>query len=247
VVAAQQRLAADEALASLGTSQLKPDTLGRRTRGYNMPLATLDWKLVRHHYDEREAVHRRLLTLNSTKLETQFFELAVGISDPNGNYSAGEHHIGPKIQTSNANHASRVAELGARFLQVKTGLDVPPLIKAASISFLQIGVGSEMSCMMNPTICWVANTRTIWAHLLIKHNDNYSKADEELRLYRDNEATSEMAYKIWLGIHKTLDTAMTRLATMGTEQAKTAGITPGSLKYLWADAVANALYTEHFS
>jgi hypothetical protein len=212
-----------------------------------MPLATLDWNLVRHHYDEREAMHRRLLTLHTGKLFTQFFELVVGISDPNGNYSAAEHHIGPKIRASNPNHASRVHDLGTKLLQVKTGLDVPPLIKAASIAFLQIGVGSEISCMLNPTTCWVANTRTIWAHLLIKHNDNYSKADEELRLYRDDDATSEMAYKIWVGIRKTLDTAITRLATLGTEQAKNAGVVPGSLKYLWADAVANALYAEHFS
>src|ERR1700690_3281483 len=81
----------------------------------------------------------------------------------------------------------------------------PALIKAASVQFLQIGVGSEMSCMLNSKVCWVANTRTIWAHLLVKHNDNYAKADEELTLYRDNDATSEMAYKIWVGIHKMLD------------------------------------------
>ena len=101
--------------------------------------------------------------------------------------------------------------------------------------------------MMNPTICWVANSRTIWAHLLIKHNDDYGKADEELELYRDNDTSSEMAYKIWVAIHKTLDTAMTRLATMGSSGAHACGVSPGSLKYLWADAVANALYAEHFS
>ena len=212
-----------------------------------MALENLDWDLVRQHYDEREVVHRRLLALHKGKRTKQFFELAVGLSDPNGNYSATEHHIGPKIQSSNANHASRVYDLGTRFLQVKSGLDVPALIKAASVSFLQIGVGSEMSCMLNPTVCWVANTRTIWAHLLVKHNDNYAKADEELGLYRDNDATSEMAYRIWVGIHKMLDTAMTRLAEMGAVRARAGGTTPGSLKYLWADAVANALYAEHFS
>lgn len=212
-----------------------------------MSLASLNWNLVRQHYDERELVHRRMRKLHGGGLIKQFFDLAVGISDPNGNYSAAEHSIGPKVAMYNPNAPKRVFDLASNFLTVEQGLDVPPLIRAAAISYLQIGVGSELSCMMNPTICWVANSRTIWAHLLIKHNDNYSKADEELALYRDNDTSSEMAYKIWVGIHRTLDTAMTRLAAMGTQQAKVNGVSPGALKYLWADAVANALYAEHFS
>ncbi|CAN94222.1 hypothetical protein predicted by Glimmer/Critica [Sorangium cellulosum So ce56] len=211
-----------------------------------MSLASLDWKLVRQHYDEREAAHRRLLALHKGGQKKQFFDLAVGISDKNGNYSAVEHSLGPKIIAHNTNPQQRVFELASNFLTVKSGLDVPSLIRAAALSYLQIGVGSELSCMMNPTVCWVANSRTIWAHLLIKHNDNYSKADEELKLYRDSDASSEMAYRIWVDIHKTLDTAMTRLATMGTQEAKAHGIKSGSFKYLWADAVANELYAEHF-
>lgn len=190
--------------------------------------------------------HRRLLMLHQGKLTHPFVDLAVGKSDPNGNYSAAEHGLGPKILAANANVQQRIYGLASQFLAAKRGLDIPPLIRSAGLTYLQIGVGSEMSCMMNPTVCWVANTRSIWAHLLIKHNDNYSKADEELLLYRDNEASSEMAYKIWIDIHKTLDTAMTRLAAMGTQQAQNQGIQPGQLKYLWADAVANALYAEHF-
>jgi hypothetical protein len=212
-----------------------------------MALATLDWHSVRQHYDDREAVHKRLLHLHHGQLFDKFTDLALGLSDQNGNYSAAEHAIGPKVLGTNANARKRVYDLAAKFLVVKHGLDVPPIIKGAGISYLQIGVGSEMSCMMKPDVCWVANSRTIWAHLLIKHNDNYSKADEELSLYRDNDTSSEMAYQIWVAIHKTLDTAMTRLATLGTQEAKAHGVKPGGLKYLWADAVANALYAEHFS
>lgn len=212
-----------------------------------MSLAKLDWNEVRQHYDDRVAAHKRLLDFHHKKLVKPFFDLAVGISDPNGNYSAAEHSLGPKIVLNNSTAYQDVFGLATDFLAVTNGLQVPPLIKGASISYLQIGVGSELSCMMNPSVCWVANSRSIWAHLLIKHNDNYNKADEELALYRDNDDSSEMAYKIWVAIHKILDTAMTRLATMGSQKAQAAGVHPGSLKYLWADAVANALYAEHFS
>lgn len=68
-----------------------------------MPLATLDWNLVQQHYLERETVHRRLLMLHQGKLVDSFVDLAIGISDPNGNYSAAEHGISPKILGTNAN------------------------------------------------------------------------------------------------------------------------------------------------
>jgi hypothetical protein len=67
------------------------------------------------------------------------------------------------------------------------------LIKRARLKYLQIGVGSEISCMVNG-VCRVANTRTIWTHLVIKHGYDVAKADEELELYREADVTSEMAY-----------------------------------------------------
>jgi hypothetical protein len=47
--------------------------------------------------------------------------------------------------------------------------------------------------------------------LLVKHNDNVGKANEELRYYRDRDETSEMAYAKWADIHATLEVALTRL------------------------------------
>jgi hypothetical protein len=212
-----------------------------------MKLASIDWKLTLQHYSEREAVHRRLIHLHQGRLIEPFFNLAVGISDQNGNYSAAEHGIGPKVLGTNNNARQRVFDLASKFLSVTNGLQVPPLIKSASISYLQIGVGSELSCMMNPTVCWVANSRTIWSHLLIKHKNNYSKADLALELYRDNEASSEMAYQIWTAIHKEMEPDMRHLAALGHHEARVRGLKPGSLTYLWADAIANSLYADHFS
>ena len=96
--------------------------------------------------------------------------------------------------------------------------------------------------MVNPQVCWTANTRTIWTHLVIKHADDFEKANEELKLYRTAEADSEMAYQIWAHIHGELATSMTRIAEEGERLAKSSGASPGSIKYLWADAIASELY-----
>lgn len=80
-------------------------------------------------------------------------------------------------------------------------------------------------------MCWVANAHTIWAQLVIKHADDFDKADTELRLYRDGDSTSEMAYAIWTELHAELATSMTRIAKEGERFARDAGVTAGSLTY----------------
>jgi hypothetical protein len=54
-----------------------------------------------------------------------------------------------------------------------------------------------------------------------------------------------MAYQIWAEIHRELATSMTRIAEEGERLAKRAAVEPGTIKYLWADAIANALYALH--
>ena len=99
--------------------------------------------------------------------------------------------------------------------------------------------------MVNPEVCWVANTRTIWTHLVIKHADDFDKANEELKLYRNADVSSEMAYQMWAHIHQELAASMTRIAEEGERLAKRAKVAAGEIKYLWADAIANALYDDH--
>jgi len=99
--------------------------------------------------------------------------------------------------------------------------------------------------MLNPKVCWVANTRTIWAYLVVKHADNIDKANQELRLYWDDDTTSEMTYRIWVELHTLLAVSMMRLAEEGEKIARKAGVKSGKIKYLWADAIANALYEKH--
>ncbi len=98
--------------------------------------------------------------------------------------------------------------------------------------------------MMNPQYCWVANVRTIWTHLVHKHGDNFRKAKQELKLYREH-MHSEMAYEIWQVLHTELAGTMTRISEQGTRLAESAGVAPGPIRYLWADAIASQLYSDH--
>lgn len=206
---------------------------------------SLDWPAVRQHYDNRVRVHRDLIKLHRQESASSFAGLALGISDEAGNYSAVEHGLGPKILATNLNAEKQVFDLAGKFLPLRTARSVPDLIRNANMKNLQIGVGSEISCMVNPTVCWVANTRTIWTHLVIKHADDVAKADEELKLYREADPTSEMAYQMWSAIHAELDVALTRIAEVGKQRATAAKVTAGDIAYLWADAIAAYLYEIH--
>ena len=174
-----------------------------------------------------------------------FADLALGISDEAGNYSAVEHGLGPKVLSTNLNASQQVFKLASSFQSLKNARAVPELIRKANMKNLQIGVGSEISCLINPRVCWVANTRTIWTHLAIKHADNIAKAEEELKLYREADPSSEMAYQMWSAIHSELDVALTRIAELGAQRARAAGVAPGDVIYLWADAIAAYLYDVH--
>jgi hypothetical protein len=217
----------------------------RRFKKSMSPLRGLNWSDVRQHYDDRALTHELLLELYAQHRVTRFAQLLLGISDPTGNYSADEHGIGPRMLSENRNVEQRVFDLANELLTLGKAREVPAIIKRAGLRFLGIGVGSEASCMLKPEICWVANTRTVWAHLLVKHNDDASKADEELRLYRDGDETSEMAYAKWTDIHATLEVALTRIGEEGRRQARLANIEPGTITYLWADAIAAYLYARY--
>lgn len=208
-------------------------------------LDDVEWDAVRRHYDERVVVHQRLLRLAEGKLVKPFFRLALGIDDPAGNYSAAEWSIGPKVAASNARPEERIFELAGKFRALASGRTVPALVRQADLRHVAIGVGSELSCMVNPRACWVANTRTIWTHLVWEHKGSIATVDEALALYRDGETEGAMAYKIWETIHGLLENSMRRIAAEGAERARQARVEPGAIEYLWADAVANYLYAAH--
>lgn len=224
-----------------------PPSPKRGGPGKPSPLQRLSgrWPEVKEHYEVRLRVHRKLLGLHSDTKYREFARLLLGISDPAGNYSAYEHTLGDRIlaTSENPNAERRVYDLATKLMAAEDAQkEVPDIIWAAGLRYLKIGVGSEASCLLNPDVCWIANTRTIWTHLLNKHADNFERANLELKLYRDHDDNAEMAYKKWKAIHASMDVVMTRLAEESISYAREEGVEPGRRPYLWADAICNMIY-----
>jgi hypothetical protein len=205
-----------------------------------------NWSEIKAHYINRLNAHKRLLELLRQRNLGAFVDLLLGISDPSGNYSAAEHHLGPQIIQSNGRGVvvPALERFAEKAIETQDALVIPALIKEASLRYFSIGVGSEASCMLVPSECWVANTRTIWTHLVFKHDGDMRLANVELELYRDHDETSDMAYKKWTEIHRIMKENMAVVATSGSDIAHERGVKPGKHVYLWADAISNALYEQ---
>ena len=196
---------------------------------------------VYEHYQERLDVHRTMLKFHKERKKREFVELALAIKNPAANYSAYEHGLGARI-LANVSAVDSVFALGTDFWNCQSPKHIPNLIIERSIPYLKISVGSEIAMLIKPNDFWVANVRTVWAYLIVKHAYNIKLANEELQLYRDNERTSEMDYGVWTELHRLLETSQTHLHDLGVRKAQKENIPIGDLKYLWADAIANALF-----
>lgn len=168
-----------------------------------------------------------------------YVNMALGIDDIHGNYSARDHALGPKILASRPSKS--VYDLGVNLSAAVSDKDVQRKIREANIPYLKISIGTEMALLLQPQEHWVANTRSIWSHLLLKHG-SMSIAREELLLYRKGIDESEMAYRLWCEIHSGMAHSVVTLAGIGSEIAISQGVEPGNLDCLWSDAVSNALY-----
>jgi hypothetical protein len=200
----------------------------------------IDWLAIHEHYGLRATVHESLIGLHDDGDISAFVNLALGINDSNGNYSASEHKLGPAIMANNKPFAAkRVFDLATKFRGLKTAESVPGLIEKAGLNSLKIGVGSEISCMINPKICWVANTRTFWADIAFKQGGDV--ADEQLQLYGD-----EIDYKLWSKLHKGLGEGLLKIADEGEKLSVLENVHPGPLKYIFADAIASQLYANYY-
>ena len=200
----------------------------------------IDWLAIHEHYSRRATVSESLIDLHDNQDIPKFVNLALGISDATGNYSAAEHKLGPAIMSNNKPFAAkRVFDLATKFRALKTAESVPGLIEQAGLISLKIGVGSEISCMINPKICWVANKRTFWAHIAFK--DGGDVADEQLQLYGD-----EIDYRLWSNLHKGLGEGLLKMADEGEKLSTAAKVRAGPLKYIFADAIASQLYANYY-
>jgi hypothetical protein len=203
-------------------------------------ISQLNMQEVRDHYVARERVHQRLRTLFVDGNVHEFVSLALGISDPVGNYSAAEHLLGPRILAES--RPDDVFHLASEIEACPTPHHLPGLIYRHSLPCLKISVGSEIAMMLKPAVHWVGNVRTIWSHLLVKHQGNQRRANEELALYRDGESDSEMDYPIWREIYLALEPNLRTVGHLAAEAAVPQGVEAGAFPLMWADAVANFLY-----
>lgn len=205
-------------------------------------LDDLDWDAIIDHYHERVGVHETLLSFFNGGDLVKFSNLLVGVSDVHGNYSARDHNLGPRILKENPNSRRRLHDVASQFLELDNARKVPEIIRGAGMKYFQIGVGSEASCMLNPTVCWITNTRTVWAHLVMKHGGDVSLANDELELYYDGDRDSEMAYENWRVIHREMAGSLDEMTRISMEYVDGDALERECLNYLWSDAISSALY-----
>jgi len=202
----------------------------------------LNMPAVLEHYLDRERVHKKIRHFFDKELVSEYVQLALGISDQTGNYSAHEHGWGPRILADS--DEIEVFECARAIEHCPDSHHLPETIYRQGITGLKIGVGTEMALMLKPSEYWVGNVRTIWSHLLLKHSGFVESANEELLLYRDNERDSEMEYKLWRDVYLSLEHSMQELTDIALKAASKQSVTPGQLRFLWADAVADELFNQ---
>ncbi len=203
-------------------------------------LSDLDYRKVNEHYLSRERVHSRLRHLLVTQDVRSFAELALGISDGAGNYSASEHGMGALILAES--NEQEVFDLAIAIDACTQVNHLPRLIYDHGIHGLKIAIGSEMAMMLNPQLYWVGNVRTIWSHLMVKHNMSQQRANEELKLYHDGDRDSEMDYEVWRDVYLRMEPDMRTLGAEAAKAAQSQGVSAGELRYMWPDAVASYLF-----
>lgn len=206
-------------------------------------LSALDMNRVFAHYQQRLAAHQELVRFFEAGNTDRYVDLALGITRPEGNYSASEHHLGPQVLNNNTRQS--VFSLATQLVALHDAHHVPQTIYQANMPYLRISVGSEMAMMLNPKKYWVGNVRTIYSHLVLKHDGNQARADEELRLYRepDGSRRSAMEYQIWRDLYLSLETSLNETAELGNSEAKKQGSLAGEHVYMWADAISSMVYS----
>ena len=199
---------------------------------------------VKRHYDRRVRCHERLLILLNDNRQQDYLNLALGITESQGNYSASEHHLGERILANN--NPVPIVNLARSFLEQENRMHMLRSIHNANLPYLAISVGSEMAMMLRPDFFWVGNVRTIWTHLLHRHSYNLTHANEELRLYREQNReqnrTSEMEYLVWRDIYPRMQNSIENMCEIANDVAINQGVISGSSEYLWFDAIASSLY-----
>jgi len=212
-------------------------------------ISKLDFTEIFDHYNVRIDVHRKinddlqeLIDIENgekTRFEfkrKQFVNYILGLVDIDAGYTANSVKRlgcgGPAILSENPQAYKQVYEL-EKYLKTTSPLDIPNKIKGIRISYLGLGIGSEMACLLRPNICWVTNRRTYWIKLLFDR-ENISYANEMTK------SQSEIALKVWHIDHPIVGAKLKDL--VGEVDP---ALLPSNLDqyfYLFADCIATSLY-----
>ena len=205
----------------------------------------LEMNLVKEHYTKRLNISKHLKSSLSNNNKEEYVELALGITDPLGNYSADEHKLGEMIiSPDRENKIDQVFDLAKDILDNETSPErlLKLIYKERVISHLKVGVGSEIGSLLKPQELWVCNVRTIWSHLVILNKGDWEQATKDLELYRVDDRRSEMHYKLWTAIYLDMKSSLNYIHKISKLWALEQNVVVGEDKYLWVDAVCNALY-----
>lgn len=208
-------------------------------------ITKIDMGAVREHYLLRERTHRALRCLFEAGNQADYVRLALGITDHAGNYSSGEHGYGYQILDASVTAEREVFELAGTLDECPNVNRLPTVVYTPNIRYLKISIGSEMATMLRPDFCWVGNRHTIWSHLLVKHNYNQRRANEELRLYYAKDDESEMDYNVWRDLYLRVGPDLVTLGERATAEAVRQGVEAGTLRYMWPDAFSTFLFDEY--
>ena len=68
------------------------------------------------------------------------------------------------------------------------------------------------------------------------------KANDELTLYCERDASSEMDYRKWRVIYSLMKSDLVKRGDLGDQEARHQDVELGKRRYVWFDAIANELY-----
>jgi hypothetical protein len=213
----------------------------------------IDYRKARGLYDRRVSVHGQLKDLFNRNDVLAYADLALGITNSEANYSASDHprKLGPLILQSSK--ASRVFALADQFMRCNDALEIPDIIYRADLPYLKISVGSEMAAMLRPEVFWVTNIRTLWASHVVEDRGDTGRANELLRLYRQQEEDYRrdpgrhrpFDYSTWRALHPMVGEGLSGIAQIASVEAAEQSVQLGDLTFLWADAVADTTYNQY--
>ena len=205
------------------------------------------WTDIVEHFRQRYSTHRKLRRLLKDGMDADYVQLALGLSDQVGNYSASEHavHLGHKILERTG--ATCIAMFARNFLLRGSCRELPDAVQREDIPYLKTSIGSEMMCLLRPESCWVTNKRTVYVYFLYRNDDDWEKAADAIEAITSSGDIGD-TYDAWSSIHPEIVHPLLALAEAGTTECRNvlqrAGLTrhTAEARFLWADAISSMVY-----